>query len=163
LTSMHELAALYKRQGRHRQAEELYLKVLELRRRVLGDEHARTLQSMRGLADLYKRQGRYEDAHTMHVRAYEGRRRSLGPSHPSTAASLYDLACVSALSGSPAEAVDYLSRAVDVGYPADRQQLLREHDLDSLHGRPEFQAILTRIESEPGVEQRASEATHPDG
>jgi thioredoxin-like negative regulator of GroEL len=52
--SMHELAVLYKEQGRYEEAEKYLLEVTEGRRLKLGDKHPRTTDSLNNLIDLYK-------------------------------------------------------------------------------------------------------------
>jgi tetratricopeptide (TPR) repeat protein len=59
LTSMNNLAALYRAQGRYEDAEPLYKKALQLSEAVLGSEHPSTLTSVNNLAGLYESQGRY--------------------------------------------------------------------------------------------------------
>ena len=51
---MSGLGRLYMVQGKHSQAEPLYIKVLDVRRRVLGEQHPDTLTSMDDLASLYR-------------------------------------------------------------------------------------------------------------
>ncbi|MGB5960661.1 MAG: tetratricopeptide repeat protein, partial [Coleofasciculaceae cyanobacterium] len=58
-TSLNNLAYLYNAQGRYTEAEPLYLQALELRQRLLGDNHPLVAQSLNNLAYLYNAQGRY--------------------------------------------------------------------------------------------------------
>ena len=51
---MNNLAVLYNAQSRYEEAESLHVKTLEIRQRVLGEEHPDTLQSINNLALLYK-------------------------------------------------------------------------------------------------------------
>ena len=51
---MNNLAVLYLDQGQYAKAEPLFVKALEVRRRVLGEEHPDTLTSMNNLALLYQ-------------------------------------------------------------------------------------------------------------
>ena len=48
--------------GRHAEAEPLLVKALEGQRRVLGEEHPRTLESMNNLIKLYEAWGKPEQA-----------------------------------------------------------------------------------------------------
>ncbi|KAJ9148961.1 hypothetical protein NKR23_g4736 [Pleurostoma richardsiae] len=57
LRDMHDTASSYVTQGRLREAEELYVTILEARRRAFGSQHPRTLSSMSELAVVYERQG----------------------------------------------------------------------------------------------------------
>ena len=67
-------------------------RALELRRRVLGPEHADTLTSMNNLAMLYEARGQYETAEPLHTQALEVKRRVLGPEHPEVLMSMNNLA-----------------------------------------------------------------------
>ena len=58
LNSMINLALTYKNQGRWKEAEELFVQVMETSLRVLGQEHPDTLNSMANLASTYRNQGR---------------------------------------------------------------------------------------------------------
>jgi hypothetical protein len=48
-----DFAMLYIVFNQHENAESLYLKTIEMQRRVMGEEHRDTLVSMNGLATLY--------------------------------------------------------------------------------------------------------------
>jgi hypothetical protein len=50
LTAMADLASTYRKQGRWKEAEELFVKVMEASSRVLGEEHPDTLEAMANLA-----------------------------------------------------------------------------------------------------------------
>jgi len=56
----------------------------------------------------------------------------------------YNLACIYALEGRTAYALEYLELAIAWGF-RDRDWLLRDADLDSVREAPEFQAILDRL------------------
>jgi len=59
---MYGLALLYRDQGRYVQAEQLHVEVIELQRRVLGEEHPTALASLNDLAFLYLYQHNYSAA-----------------------------------------------------------------------------------------------------
>ncbi len=92
LTSMSNLAVLYRVHGQYERSETLQTQALEVRRRVLGPEHPDTLTSMNNLATLYKARDQYEKAETLHSQALEILRRVLGPEHPDTLTSMSNLA-----------------------------------------------------------------------
>ncbi|RYP57748.1 hypothetical protein DL769_009308 [Monosporascus sp. CRB-8-3] len=62
LTSMGNLASTYWSQGRWKEAEELEVRVIERRKRVLSEDHPDTLTSMHNLASTYWNQGRWKEA-----------------------------------------------------------------------------------------------------
>ena len=67
LTSMNNLATTYGNQGRYKEAESLFLQVMEKRRSLLGEEHPDTLTSMNNLATTYGNQGRCKEAESLEV------------------------------------------------------------------------------------------------
>ena len=52
-TSLNNLAALYRSQGRYEEAEPFYQQALEMRRELLGDRHPSVASSLNNLALLY--------------------------------------------------------------------------------------------------------------
>jgi hypothetical protein len=88
LLSMGNLASTYRNQGRWKEAEELELQVIEMRKRVLGVEHPETLLSMNNLAFAWKSGGRDREALALMEECIQLRTRVLGPHHPHTASSL---------------------------------------------------------------------------
>jgi len=78
------LAVLYLYQGRYQDAEPLFIKALELSKRLLGEEHPSVATSYNNLALLYKSQGRYQDAEPLYVKALEIAELNLGVDHPRT-------------------------------------------------------------------------------
>ncbi|MEQ9625737.1 tetratricopeptide repeat protein [Coleofasciculus chthonoplastes] len=51
-TSLNNLAGLYELQGRYDKAEPLYLQALDLRKRLLGDEHPNTITVRKNLQGM---------------------------------------------------------------------------------------------------------------
>jgi tetratricopeptide (TPR) repeat protein len=79
-------------EGRYEEAEELFVQVMETRKRVLGDEHPDTLTSTANLASTYRRQGRWKEAEELEGQVMEMRKRVLGDEHPDTLTSMANLA-----------------------------------------------------------------------
>ena len=140
---MNELGILYRVSGRLDKAEPLLAEALAAQRRVMGDSHPFTLSSINSLAVLYLMQSRYEEAEPLFRESLSGKRRSLGESHPSTLKTTYNLACLTAIGGRNREALDLLTQAADHGYVNER--IADDPDLASLHGNPEFEAIVARV------------------
>ncbi|KAI9764071.1 MAG: hypothetical protein M1840_008875 [Geoglossum simile] len=78
--------------GRYGEAEKLFLQVMEMFKRVLGEEHPSTLTSMANLASTYRNQGRWKEAEELEVQVIETRKRVLGEEHPDTLVSMTNLA-----------------------------------------------------------------------
>ncbi|KAF6803649.1 kinesin light chain [Colletotrichum plurivorum] len=84
---MANLAATYWNQGRWKEAEELFVRVMETRKRVLGEEHPSTLTSMHNLAFTWKDQERWEDAIQLLQNCVRLSGNVLGVDHPDTLSS----------------------------------------------------------------------------
>ena len=93
---------------------------------------------MRALGDLYTRTGAYEEG----LRVDE-RLSRLCAGDPLV---WYNLACSLALSSRTDDALDALSRAVELGYD-DYEWLKKDTDLAALHGDSRFESILEWIYS----------------
>jgi tetratricopeptide (TPR) repeat protein len=76
-------------QGKYAQAQPLYEKALEIRRRRLGDDHPDSAGSYNNVAANLADQGKYAQAQPLYEKALEIRRRLLTDDHPRTATS-YD-------------------------------------------------------------------------
>jgi tetratricopeptide (TPR) repeat protein len=125
-------------QGRWKEAEELNVQAMQMRKRVLGDEHPDTLTSMANLASTYMNQGRWKEAEELNVQAMQMRRRVLGDEHPDTLLSMSNLA--QALSGQgkyeEAETMNRQTLAI-------REVLGREHH-DTLTSMSNPALVLSR-------------------
>ena len=84
LSSVNNLAFIYKGQSRYDEAEPLYKRVLDVFENVLGREHPNTLTSINNLAALYSAQGRFAQAEPLYRRALEASERVRGREHPDT-------------------------------------------------------------------------------
>ena len=91
LTSLNDLACLYKSQGLLAKAEPLLKEGLQSRKEVLGEKHPDYAQSLNNLAVLYSSQGLYAAAEPMHKVALQIRKEVLGEKSPEYANSLNNL------------------------------------------------------------------------
>ncbi|KAI3316921.1 hypothetical protein HD806DRAFT_399973 [Xylariaceae sp. AK1471] len=92
LSSMANLASIYRNQGRLKEAESLEVQVMDIRKTVLGLEHAETLSSMANLALTYWNQRRWKEAESLEVQVMDMRKTVLGLEHPETLTSMSNLA-----------------------------------------------------------------------
>ncbi len=76
------MALMYRREGRLKEAMKLQVEVMEAMEHLLDVEHPDTLRVMSELALTYLYQGRCDDAFDLHERALEGRTKLLGEDHP---------------------------------------------------------------------------------
>lgn len=86
------LGYLIKATGDYAQAEECYLRALEINHQQLGQRHVQTAAVASNLGALYHATGYVEQARQMHEIALEVRRELLGEAHPDTAQSHNNLA-----------------------------------------------------------------------
>jgi len=70
--------------GKYEEAEKMFWDILELRTRVLGEEHPTILDNMEQLAVVYDKMGRYSEAEQMFRDVLELRKEVLGKAHPNT-------------------------------------------------------------------------------
>ncbi|KAG9199902.1 hypothetical protein G6514_007802 [Epicoccum nigrum] len=107
--------------GHYEVAEELFVQVMETRRRMLGREHPATLASVHDLGWVLSSQGKYEEAERMHRRALEGMHRralegkekALGREHPDTLISVDNLGSVLSSQGKYEEVERMHRRALE--------------------------------------------------
>ena len=62
---MSNLAVLYVNEGKNAEAEPLSMTTVEVRRRVLGEQHPDTMRSMNNLGLLYLNVGKYGQAESL--------------------------------------------------------------------------------------------------
>src|SRR5205085_1545395 len=96
-----------------------YRQALEIRRRVLGEEHPDTANSYHNAAAGLRDQGEYAQAEPLFEQALDVRRRLLGETHPDTANSYAQLANNRYAQGKYADAIDLWSKAA-AAYEAAR-------------------------------------------
>jgi len=80
--------------GKYREAEAMHRQALQLREKVLGEEHPSTFGSMGNLVNVLNSQGKYKEAEAMHRQTLQLREKVLGKEHPSTLSSMNNLALV---------------------------------------------------------------------
>ena len=125
------IGIVYTHEGRSKEAEELFVQVIEISKRVLGEEHPHTLTIMANLASTYWDQGRWKEAEELEVRVMEIRKRVLGEEHPDTLGSMNNLAVVLSRQGKFEEAEEMHRQALAL----TKRVLGKEHPstLTSMH------------------------------
>lgn len=98
----------------YKQAEELAARQLEIRRRLLGDDHPEVAESLTKLGVMAFTQGDDLLARQYHTEALARRRKTLGEKHPGVAESLNCLAMVIKDMSSYDEALDLVQKALDL-------------------------------------------------
>jgi CHAT domain-containing protein len=112
-------------QGKYNEAIAIAERVLEMRRKLLGDQHPDVATSLNNLAFLYSSQGRYSEAEPLYIQALEMARKLLGDEHPHVATSLNNLALLYRSQGRYSEAEPLLRQALEM-----RRKLLGDQHPD---------------------------------
>ena len=151
LTTMDSLSSILQSEKHYVEAEKLRRTVLETQRKVLGPEHPTTLFTMSELANTLSVQGRYKEAEALLREALGIQTRVMGPDHPDTAGTKYNLGCNAALAGHSTEALAFLRDALEHGLsPLTKEHMVDDSDLKSLHGKPEFEALVAQAQHGEG-------------
>jgi serine/threonine-protein kinase len=127
---MATIGSVYLNLGLYAEAEQQAKLALATRRRVLGLEHPKTLQSMNSLALAYYRERRRAEAGALYRETLDIQKRVLGPEHPDTLESMNGVGLVSLALGHHAEA-----EALHRETLAIRQRLLGPEDPMTLVSR----------------------------
>ena len=129
--------------SRYAEAQELAERHLSVCRRVLGDDHPRTLNSMGWLGHLLLAQGYLAEADPLWRELTERSRQVLGNDHPRTLSSINNLGSLLVDHGRPMEAEPYVREALEGGRKILGDEhphtLLSINNLGALlnnHGRP---------------------------
>ncbi len=138
------------------EAEKLRRDVLDVQRRVLGPEHPLTLVTMTELANTLSVQGRYKDANALLQETLAIQMRVRGANHPDTAETKYNHGLQRrARRGISAEALALLKDAIEHGLsPLNKKHMAEDSDLKSLHGDPEFEALVAEVQKTAGNQKK---------
>ena len=167
-TSLWNRAARYAwKAGRYNEARSFFQDDLDVRRRVLGDEHPDTLSSINNLASTLRALGEAQAARDLHQEALDVSRRVLGDEHPDTLVSINNLASTLRALGEAQAARDLHQEALDVS----RRVLGDEHPdtlvsinnlASTLRALGEAQAARDLHQEALDVSRRVLGDEHPD-
>nr|CAD7259131.1 unnamed protein product [Timema shepardi] len=90
--TLNNLAVLYGKRGKYKEAEPLCKRALEIREKVLGKDHPDVAKQLNNLALLCQNQGKYEEVERYYQRALEIYEAKLGPDDPNVAKTKNNLA-----------------------------------------------------------------------
>jgi tetratricopeptide (TPR) repeat protein len=114
LTALDRQGEALEAKGRYREAQPLYQQALDIRRKVLGEDHADTASSYNNVAYNLNAQGQYAQAQPLYQKALEIRRKVLGEDHPDTAQSYNNVAYNLDSQGRYAQAQPLYQKALDI-------------------------------------------------
>jgi tetratricopeptide (TPR) repeat protein len=112
--TMNEQAGALFAQGKYAQAQPLYEKALEIRRRLLTDDHPDTAQSYNNVAGNLNAQGKYAQAQPLFEKALKICRRLLTDDHPNSAKSYENVAANLNAQGKYAAAQPLCEKALEI-------------------------------------------------
>ncbi|UCF04190.1 MAG: serine/threonine protein kinase [bacterium] len=150
-TSLNNLATLYWLMGDYKTARPLNARALAIQEKVLGPDHPDVAHTLNICANLHQAAGEYAKTREIHERALAIREKHLRRDHPRITESYYNLACISAIQGDRAAALDYLRAAMERGFA--NPYIFEDSDFSSLHGDAEFEAILDEMRRRLGIEE----------
>ncbi|MGG6240958.1 CHAT domain-containing tetratricopeptide repeat protein [Nodosilinea sp. AN01ver1] len=108
------LAESYRAKYQYLTAKFYYQKVLEIDRKLLGDDHLQVAISLNGLANLYQDMGQYEDEEALLKQVLNIRLKNQGDDHFDVAKSLYTLAQLYRSTGKYQDAELFYQKALDI-------------------------------------------------
>ena len=85
-------ALVIRENGDWKNAQELKIKVMDMRKKLLGAEHPYTLSSIANLAVTYRDQGRWNKAEQLQIQVMDMRKRLQSAEHPDSLSSIANLA-----------------------------------------------------------------------
>ena len=101
-------------QGRYAEAIPLAERILVIREKVLGPEHAGTAMALNNLALLYVNMGTFDKAESLFRRSLTIIEKVMGPEHPNTATSLNNLAELYSTMGANEKAEPLYKRSLTI-------------------------------------------------
>ncbi|KAL4656353.1 kinesin light chain 1 isoform X7 [Arapaima gigas] len=90
--TLNNLAVLYGKRGKYKEAEPLCKRALEIREQVLGKDHPDVAKQLNNLALLCQNQGKYQEVEYYYQRALDIYQTKLGPDDPNVAKTKNNLA-----------------------------------------------------------------------
>jgi non-specific serine/threonine protein kinase/serine/threonine-protein kinase len=148
LVSKTLLASILLAEDRPQEALELAQQAFDAQVRILGPQHQDTQESLLRLAESMSRLGRYAQAEALYLSTIAKIERL---PKADLAIPWYNFACLAAVSGHSKDALDYLERAVQLGF-ANSEGMQTEEDLRALRNEPRFGQIVI------GAQKRADAA-----
>ncbi len=151
--TLDDLTVECREKGRYAEGIEAAERLLEIRRRYLGDEHPDVATSLNDLASLLWKQGDYAGAERLNREALATRKRLLGNEHPDVAESLNNLANLLRAQADYAGAEPLYRKAL-----AMRRELLGDEHLDVAESLNNLAGLLRARGDYAGAEPLLREA-----
>ncbi len=133
------IGTVYRNLGLAVRAEPLLTQAVQLRNRLLGQDHPATLSARGRLATVFERQGHYQKAESLLQQLLEKERKVLGPDQPETLWTLDQLAFVTDRLGRYAESEKIYREVCEA-----RRRVLGDDHRDTLQSLSGLQVSLER-------------------
>ncbi len=143
LVTAGNLAETLLKEKKYPEAEQVVRQTLAVEERILGKDHTDTLMSKIVLGQILTKEGHYPEAEKVLKEGHDSLLRAVGKDHEYTSQSEFYLAELNAAEGKKADALAWLTSAIDHG-------LISENDpatdpaFKPLHGDPTFEALAAR-------------------
>lgn len=165
--SLHNLATVQMRLGRHEEAETGFRKALRLRERHLGAVHRETAGTLGNLSNLLRRQGKLDEALALAERALTILERLEGPDSLDVTGALNSLGGIHWRLGNLPEARSLLERSLNIRrarLPADHTDVTKAlNNLGTvLNEMGDFGAARPLLEEALEVQERTLGPEHPE-
>ncbi len=108
------LANEYLTQGKYAEAEQLYTRALEIKKKDLSENSPETAKTLAGLASVYQAQGKFIQGEELLRRALTIQEGALGSDHPDVADLLNNLAILYDIQGKNSEAEGLFRRSLEI-------------------------------------------------
>ena len=151
LASKALLARILIAEGNPRGAEELARQAFETQLRILGPQHADTLNTLQYLGIALVSSHQYDQAKKLFATDIEAIGKMQG-GDPSNA--WYNFACVAAAAKRADDAVEYLRQSIATGF-SDADHLQSDDDLKLLRGDPRFASLVNEARARALARQKA--------
>ena len=125
--------------GDWKNAEEMQVQVMDMRKKFLGSEHPDTLESMLILADTYSDLGEWKEAEQLQFQVMDMRKKLLGVEHPDTLTSMGNIAGTYSKQGKLNEAEQLEIQVMDMS-----KKILGVEHRDTLTSMENMAKIYTR-------------------
>ncbi|HXS94622.1 MAG TPA: serine/threonine-protein kinase [Candidatus Limnocylindrales bacterium] len=149
------------------EADKQLERAMDLRRRLLGEDHLETLSIVNDLEMLYRNQGKYVQAEPLASKVLTIRQRRLGKEHPETLEAMNNLGLLYRSEGKSAQAEQILTKVLEI-----RRRISGEASSDTLYAMNNLGVVYqiegkytqaeTVLSEALEIRRRISGQEHPD-
>jgi eukaryotic-like serine/threonine-protein kinase len=153
LVTAGNLADTLLKEKKYAEAEQVVRQTLALEERTLGKDHTDTLMSKIVLGEILTKEGHYPEAEKVLKEGYDSLLRVVGLDREYTSQAAFNLAELSAAEAKKADALAWLTSAIDHGLISDDDPGT-DPIFKPLHGDPTFDALVARQHAKIAAEAK---------